>query len=74
MSKKIERTCQYCGKKRSKKNHHVHHIKPFRSFGYISNQNNFYIQANDLRNLITLCSHCHNQAEAGKIFIQPSLL
>ena len=44
---------------------HVHHIRPFRTFGYIPGVNEAYCEANRLDNLITLCSRCHRLAEAG---------
>ncbi len=44
---------------------HVHHIRPFRSFGYLPGINDAYREANRLENLITLCSRCHRLAEAG---------
>src|SRR5260221_859191 len=43
--------------------HHVHHLTPFRSFGYIAGQNTNYKIANQLENLVTLCSSCHRAAE-----------
>ncbi len=46
--------------------HHVHHLTPFRSFGYIPGQNEHYKIANQLENLITLCPSCHRAAEAGQ--------
>lgn len=68
-------TCQYCSKKKQKyKNHDVHHITPFRTFGYIEGENENYKQANELTNLITLCRKCHKKAESGNIFIQHKLL
>ncbi|GAB4269794.1 MAG: ATP-dependent helicase MrfA [Candidatus Promineifilaceae bacterium] len=57
-------TCQVCGAKEGLL--HVHHIRPFREFGYIPGKNNNYQQANQLENLITLCPRCHRQAEAGQ--------
>lgn len=57
-------TCQMCGAKDGML--HVHHIRPFREFGYIPGKNNNYQQANQLENLITLCPRCHRQAEAGQ--------
>lgn len=45
---------------------HVHHIRPFREFGYIPGQNENYRDANQPDNLITLCPSCHRQAEAGQ--------
>jgi DEAD/DEAH box helicase domain-containing protein len=44
---------------------HVHHIRPFREFGYMPGQNENYREANKPDNLITLCPSCHRQAEAG---------
>jgi DEAD/DEAH box helicase domain-containing protein len=46
---------------------HVHHIKPFHSFGYIPNKNDNYLLANELDNLITLCPSCHQKVEKGSI-------
>jgi DEAD/DEAH box helicase domain-containing protein len=45
---------------------HVHHIRPFRDFGYVRDVNDMDRQANELDNLITLCSSCHRRAEAGQ--------
>jgi len=44
--------------------HDVHHLIPFRSFGYIPGVNENYRLANELDNLITLCRACHRRAEA----------
>ncbi len=44
---------------------HVHHIRPFRTFGYLPGVNEAYREANRLENLITLCARCHRLAEAG---------
>lgn len=62
--------CQYCGKKprKGERRNEVHHIKRFDDF------NGDYVSANQLLNLITLCQHCHQQAEHGKIPIQPYLV
>lgn len=53
-------TCQKCRKVESPNSPtlHVHHVKPFRLFGIER-----YQEANDLSNLITLCSHCHKVIE-----------
>lgn len=58
-------TCQHCGttKGQAHKALDVHHIYPFRSFGYIAGVNTHHIAANDLANLITLCPACHKAAE-----------
>ncbi|HSM58908.1 MAG TPA: DEAD/DEAH box helicase [Candidatus Sulfomarinibacteraceae bacterium] len=45
---------------------HVHHIRPFRDFGYVPGRNENYRQANRLENLITLCPSCHRRAEEGQ--------
>lgn len=37
----------------------VHHIKPFREFGYVLGENDNYRQANALENLEGLCRRCH---------------
>jgi len=46
--------------------HDVHHIRPFREFSYVRDQNENYKQANALENLITLCSSCHRRVEATR--------
>lgn len=68
--------CRHCGKVQKKNGRalDVHHIKPFREFGYIPGTNDNYLQANALTNLITLCNRCHKKAEHYKIAIQPYLL
>jgi len=48
---------------------HVHHRKPFRSFGYVPRENEAYRAANALDNLVTLCPSCHIQVEFGAIHI-----
>jgi DEAD/DEAH box helicase domain-containing protein len=45
---------------------HVHHIRPFRDYNYISGENDHYRQANQIDNLVTLCPACHRRAEAGQ--------
>lgn len=68
--------CQHCGisQKKNGRQLDVHHIIPFRTFGYIPDENDHYLQANELSNLISLCSICHKKAEWGSIPIQPILL
>lgn len=46
--------------------HDVHHVHPFREFGYVRGQNENYKQANALNNLMTLCPSCHRKAEAAR--------
>ncbi len=41
----------------------VHHLRPFRTFGYVPQQNTHYRQANALDNLQLLCRRCHALAE-----------
>ena len=56
--------CRGCGTmEQPGHRHHVHHIRPFRTFGYIPGKNDFYLQANALDNLVTLCPSCHRTAE-----------
>lgn len=63
--------CEYCGKAiRETKYLHVHHIKPFKSFGYIPKVNDHYKRANRLNNLVCLCIRHHRAVESGKITIK----
>lgn len=57
--------CQHCGVSEDEIGQHldVHHVKPFREFGYIPDQNDNYRQANKLSNLLTLCRSCHLKVE-----------
>ena len=45
---------------------HVHHIRPFRDYSYIPGENDHYLRANQVDNLVTLCPSCHQRAEAGQ--------
>jgi DEAD/DEAH box helicase domain-containing protein len=45
---------------------HVHHLRPFREYGYVSGRNRNYERANRLDNLLTLCASCHRRAEEGQ--------
>lgn len=59
--------CQTCGaESRPGTPLHVHHIRPFREFGYVPGQNDAYRQANQITNLVALCPSCHRRAEAGQ--------
>lgn len=59
--------CRNCGTEARPGNGlHVHHLRPFREFGYVPGENEAYVRANDLENLITLCPSCHRRAEAGQ--------
>lgn len=57
--------CTHCGApERDKRQHDVHHIRPFREFGYLPGENDAYREANRLDNLVTLCTSCHHTIEA----------
>lgn len=56
--------CSRCGvPEKPGQPHDVHHIRPFRSFGYVPGLNRRDIPANDLRNLCVLCRECHQLLE-----------
>lgn len=55
--------CVLCGTQSQPWRLDIHHIVPFRSFGYISGENSNHIRANDLSNLVTLCKKCHRRVE-----------
>ncbi len=58
--------CQECGVAESPNNQHdVHHLIPFRTFGYAPGHNENYTLANRLSNLTLLCRRCHRRIEAG---------
>ena len=66
--KRDEYHCQICNANRQHNKSQaltVHHIKPFREFNYIPDENDCYKQANDLENLITTCMRCHRGLENG---------
>jgi DEAD/DEAH box helicase domain-containing protein len=57
-------TCRHCSApEREGRQHDVHHVTPFRAFGYVPGVNDLYKLANQLENLITLCPVCHRRAE-----------
>ncbi len=59
--------CTVCGApERPGRQHDVHHIRPFRSFGYIPGVNENYKLANRLENLRTLCRSCHRKVERSQ--------
>jgi DEAD/DEAH box helicase domain-containing protein len=59
--------CRTCGAEAlSGSGLHVHHIRPFRDYGYVAGENEAYRQANHLDNLVTLCPSCHRRAEASQ--------
>ncbi|MCB0216951.1 MAG: DEAD/DEAH box helicase [Chloroflexi bacterium] len=58
------RRCRLCNApERADRAHDVHHIRPFRDFGWQKGLNERHLEANDLDNLITLCKACHRSAE-----------
>jgi len=50
----------------------VHHIRPFREFGWRPGENSNDEQANQLSNLLTLCPTCHRRAEQ-QVAVQSTL-
>jgi DEAD/DEAH box helicase domain-containing protein len=58
--------CRTCGARGEESMLHVHHIRPFREYGYAPGENENYKLANQLDNLATLCPSCHRRAEAGQ--------
>ncbi|NLG27154.1 MAG: DEAD/DEAH box helicase [Chloroflexi bacterium] len=66
--------CQACGApERPGKQHDVHHLVPFREFGWVAGLNENHRQANALANLVTLCHDCHRQAEQ-RVAVMSTLL
>lgn len=63
--------CQACGAchKGEGKKFNVHHIIPIKHFGFIPRENDKYIEANDLSNLVSLCLHCHRKVETGNLVL-----
>jgi DEAD/DEAH box helicase domain-containing protein len=59
--------CGQCGApEREDRQHDVHHITPFRAFGYVPGVNDLYELANRLENLVTLCAACHRRVERAR--------
>jgi DEAD/DEAH box helicase domain-containing protein len=59
--------CRQCGAPQHEgRTHDVHHIRPFREFGFLPGENRNDRHANDLDNLITLCPTCHQRAESAR--------
>jgi len=59
-----EYRCRQCGlAEHNGRQHDVHHITPFRTFEYVPGRNDFYLLANQLDNLVTLCPACHRRVE-----------
>ncbi len=64
--------CVVCGQSESpEREHHVHHKKPFRQFGYRRGENENYLPANQLNNLMTVCSECHVKVETAQAVNNP---
>jgi len=60
--------CRHCSApERPSRAHHVHHIQPFRTFGYVRGENDKYLEANRLENLVTLCPSCHRRVEVDRM-------
>ena len=60
--------CRHCGApERPNRTHDVHHIQPFRTYGYIRDKNDRYLEANRLENLVTLCTSCHRRVEEDQM-------
>jgi DEAD/DEAH box helicase domain-containing protein len=60
------RCCRCGAPERDGRQHDVHHLTPFRSFGYVPRKNDLYKLANRLENLITLCPTCHRRVERAR--------
>ncbi len=61
---RFQHRCARCGRPGTKDNPlDVHHLRPFRTYGYVPHQNTHYLQANALDNLQLLCRRCHTLAE-----------
>ncbi len=59
--------CRSCGApEREDREHDVHHLRPFREFGYRPGENENYVAANDPSNLVTLCRRCHWRADGAQ--------
>ena len=59
--------CRSCGAaERGGRQHDVHHLRPFREFGYVRGVNNYDQLANALDNLVTLCPACHHRTETAR--------
>jgi DEAD/DEAH box helicase domain-containing protein len=58
--------CTQCGALETPgRQHDVHHLTPFRTYGYVPGVNEHYKLANRLSNLTLLCRGCHLRVEAG---------
>ncbi|MCB0072092.1 MAG: DEAD/DEAH box helicase [Caldilineaceae bacterium] len=58
--------CAQCGAPEPPgRQHDVHHLVPFRTFGYVAGVNENYRLANRPENLMLLCRACHHRLESG---------
>ncbi|CAN5524958.1 hypothetical protein BH10CHL1_BH10CHL1_42720 [soil metagenome] len=58
--------CKRCGAPEpAARQHDVHHLIPFRTFGYVRGINEHYQVANQLSNLILVCRTCHQRLESA---------
>ena len=58
--------CTQCGAHEPPgRQHDVHHLAPFRTFGYVAGFNENYREANRLENLVLVCRTCHRRLESG---------
>ncbi|MFH2007843.1 MAG: DEAD/DEAH box helicase [bacterium] len=60
--------CVHCGESEAARQHDIHHLRPFRSFGYVRGVNRAHREANQSDNLVTLCRSCHARAENNQRF------
>jgi DEAD/DEAH box helicase domain-containing protein len=59
--------CRSCNaSERGGRQHDVHHLRPFREFGYVRGVNSYDQLANALDNLVTLCPACHHRTETAR--------
>ena len=59
--------CSHCGKlEEAGLQHDVHHIRPFRTFGYVPGLNRNDLLANAPSNLRILCRDCHRRLEPSQ--------
>ena len=61
--------CTRCGRPEAPgQEHDVHHLIPFRAFGYVRGVNHNDQAANQLENLVLVCRSCHQRLEtAGRL-------
>ena len=58
--------CAVCGRPETPgRQHDVHHKIPFRKFAYMPGENENYLLANQLDNLMTVCPDCHARVETA---------